>query len=163
MLFIKLSIRSARENIYLQPASIARYRYPLYKFNHRWQLEGQIAHSITMHLRSIGLLSAAFILYCGFFSVRAQSPTCYHLDGSMAVPEKNSPCNPDVTGEGDSHSACCNIENKDACMSSGLCLNTLSRQNDHFLWSTGCTDPTMKDPSCPQRCLDSEFLSVLGH
>ena len=116
------------------------------------------SRSGTMPSLSTGLRYVAVLLHCCLALVWAQSPRCYHLDGSVADPEKNVPCDADALGESNSHSACCNIENQDACMSSGLCLNTLSRQNDHFLWSTGCTDPTMEDPSCPKRCLDSKCL-----
>ncbi|KAI1759541.1 hypothetical protein GGR53DRAFT_523762 [Hypoxylon sp. FL1150] len=69
--------------------------------------------------------------------------TCYDLDGTNTGP---------AIGTAGSHSACCNAENADACLSTGLCLNSLSRQQNHMLWATACKDPTSQDPSCPQFC-----------
>lgn len=51
-----------------------------------------------------------------------------------------------------SHSTCCNRVKSDACLSSGLCLNTEAVVAGHILWATGCTDKTMKDKACPKVC-----------
>ncbi|KAK5634967.1 hypothetical protein RRF57_010679 [Xylaria bambusicola] len=77
--------------------------------------------------------------------------TCYRLDGHEATSDIQA-CNLNATGQGGAHSACCKVENQDACLSTGLCLNTLARQASHILWATGCTDPTFLDPSCPKYC-----------
>ncbi|KAI6088168.1 hypothetical protein F4821DRAFT_96473 [Hypoxylon rubiginosum] len=90
-------------------------------------------------------------LFGGCLVLQVLAATCYHLDGTNAGPS-NALCNPNATGTAGSHSACCNAENADACLSTGLCLNSLSRQQSHLLWATACTDPTFKDPSCPQYC-----------
>ncbi|KAI1081937.1 hypothetical protein F5B20DRAFT_39733 [Whalleya microplaca] len=96
----------------------------------------------------------ALVGYCTILQVLAV--TCYHLDGSNAGPS-NTLCNPNATGTTESHSACCNSANADACLSTGLCLNSLSRQQSHMLWATGCTDSTFQDPSCPQYCHGGKF------
>ncbi|KAI0506714.1 hypothetical protein F5B22DRAFT_622998 [Xylaria bambusicola] len=77
--------------------------------------------------------------------------TCYRLDGREATSDIQA-CNLNATGQGGAHSACCKVENQDACLSTGLCLNTLATQASHILWATGCTDPTFLDPSCPKYC-----------
>jgi hypothetical protein len=86
------------------------------------------------------------------FSVLGAAQTCYHLDGSTMDSSQNSPCLTNATGKAGSHSTCCNYKNADACLASGLCLNTLAVQPSHLLWSSGCTDPTGKDASCPKLC-----------
>ncbi|KAI0128918.1 hypothetical protein BJ170DRAFT_682705 [Xylariales sp. AK1849] len=86
--------------------------------------------------------------------------TCYHLDGSQTDSSQNAPCNATATGESGSHSACCNFANSDACLSSGLCLNTESKQPSHILWATGCTDSTAQDASCPQFCHGGKFSNA---
>ncbi|KAI1392786.1 uncharacterized protein F4822DRAFT_140942 [Hypoxylon trugodes] len=97
---------------------------------------------------------------CMILQIQAAAK-CYLLDGTEASSE-NTLCNPNATGEAGSHSACCNEKNGDACLSTGLCLNTVSVQQSHLLWATACTDPTFKDPSCPQYCqgtkLDNSYL-----
>ncbi|KAI8957500.1 hypothetical protein F5Y11DRAFT_360786 [Daldinia sp. FL1419] len=97
-----------------------------------------------------------FFLLEGYLVLQVLAVTCYHLDGSNAGPS-NALCNPNATGVEGSHSACCSEKNGDACLSTGLCLNTIARQQSHLLWSTACTDPTFKDPSCPQYCLGSKI------
>ncbi|KAI1479332.1 hypothetical protein F4774DRAFT_410084 [Daldinia eschscholtzii] len=100
----------------------------------------------------VPLIKSALILMLeGYLVLHVLAVTCYHLDGSNAGPT-NALCNPNATGGEGSHSACCNAQNADACLSTGLCLNTLAQQQSHVLWSTGCTDSTFKDPSCPQYC-----------
>ncbi|KAI0178837.1 hypothetical protein GGR52DRAFT_276457 [Hypoxylon sp. FL1284] len=102
---------------------------------------------LTSSLLRVVLLS----LLGGCMVLQVLATTCYHLDGTNAGPQVGA-CNSNATGTDNSHSACCNIENADACLSTGLCLNSLSRQSNHLLWATGCTDPTFQDPSCPQYC-----------
>ncbi|KAI1656916.1 hypothetical protein F4813DRAFT_397165 [Daldinia decipiens] len=96
--------------------------------------------------------STLLFLLESYLVLQVLAVTCYHLDGTNAGPS-NEVCNPNATGVEGSHSACCSAENGDACLSTGLCLNTIARQQSHLLWSTACTDPTFKDPSCPQYCL----------
>jgi hypothetical protein len=42
----------------------------------------------------------------------------------------------------------------DLCLANGLCQlsNQDARRSLNTVWSTGCTDPTYKDPSCPRYC-----------
>lgn len=90
-------------------------------------------------------------------SVSQAVATCYLMTGDVN-PDKNvAPCKANATGTTGSHSACCNAGNSDICLSSGLCLNTLSYVQSHVLWASGCTDPTLQDPSCPQVCQGSKY------
>ncbi|KAI1448688.1 hypothetical protein F5Y02DRAFT_278355 [Annulohypoxylon stygium] len=102
-------------------------------------------------LKSFLIESTVLLLLGGCVVLQVLAATCYHLDGTNAGPS-NALCNPNATGTEGSHSSCCNADNGDACLSTGLCLNSLSRQQSHLLWATACTDPTFKDPSCPQYC-----------
>ncbi|KAI0103554.1 hypothetical protein F4814DRAFT_431819 [Daldinia grandis] len=103
-------------------------------------------------------LSRSILLFLlgSYLVLQVLAVTCYHLDGTNAG-SSNGPCSPNATGVEGSHSACCSVQNGDACLSTGLCLNTIARQQSHLLWSTACTDPTFKDPSCPQYCLGLEL------
>ncbi|KAI1127223.1 hypothetical protein F5Y10DRAFT_198389 [Nemania abortiva] len=102
--------------------------------------------------QSLGRLSV--LLLISVYLNPILSVPCYYLDGSRAAPDDIQACNLNATGGG-VHSACCKIQNQDACLSTGLCLNTMAREWSHFLWSTGCTDPTFQDPACPQYCRTS--------
>ncbi|KAI2472513.1 hypothetical protein F4781DRAFT_382900 [Annulohypoxylon bovei var. microspora] len=102
-------------------------------------------------LKSSIIESALLFFLGGCMVLQVLAATCYHLDGTNAGPS-NALCNPNATGTEGSHSSCCNADNGDACLSTGLCLNSLSRQQSHLLWATACTDSTFKDPSCPQYC-----------
>ncbi|OTA64128.1 hypothetical protein K449DRAFT_23981 [Hypoxylon sp. EC38] len=113
----------------------------------------------------LNMLKASFLesvlLFClgGCTVLQVLAATCYGLDGVKAS-SANTLCNPNATGTEGSHSACCNVDNGDACLSSGLCLNSLSRQQSHLLWATACTDPTFRDPSCPQYCHGLRFTNA---
>ncbi|KAI2604678.1 hypothetical protein GGR54DRAFT_621530 [Hypoxylon sp. NC1633] len=102
-------------------------------------------------LRVSPIESVLLLLVGSCMVLRVLAATCYHLDGTNAGPS-NSACNTSATSTEGSHSACCNSDNSDACLSTGLCLNTLSTQQSHLLWATGCTDSTFRDPNCPQYC-----------
>ncbi|KAI1378703.1 hypothetical protein F4677DRAFT_465833 [Hypoxylon crocopeplum] len=102
--------------------------------------------------------SLLLLIAGGFMVLQVIAVTCYHLDGSLTGPS-DSACDSSATGETGSHSACCNSDNADVCLSSGLCLNTVSKQPSHLLWSTGCTDSTFKDPNCPQYCHGLNFAN----
>ncbi|KAI0007772.1 hypothetical protein F4779DRAFT_628918 [Xylariaceae sp. FL0662B] len=105
----------------------------------------------------VSILRRTLLVLVGYSAIlQVLAVTCYHLDGSNAGPS-NTLCNPNATGTTNSHSACCNSANADACLSTGLCLNSLSRQQSHMLWATGCTDSTFQDPSCPQYCHGGKF------
>ncbi|KAI0149926.1 hypothetical protein F4776DRAFT_672092 [Hypoxylon sp. NC0597] len=95
----------------------------------------------------------------GCMALQVLAATCYGLDGTKAS-SANTLCNPNATGTEGSHSACCNVDNGDACLLSGLCLNSFSRQQSHLLWATACTDPTFRDPSCPQYCHGLRFTNA---
>ncbi|KAI1137132.1 hypothetical protein F5Y05DRAFT_79475 [Hypoxylon sp. FL0543] len=110
-------------------------------------------------LKGSSLDGLALILFGGCMVLQVVALTCYGLDGTKASPS-NTLCNPNATGAEGSHSACCNADNGDACLSSGLCLNSLSRQQSHLLWATACSDPTFKDPSCPQYCHGLKFTNA---
>ncbi|KAI0467776.1 hypothetical protein F4859DRAFT_224673 [Xylaria cf. heliscus] len=101
------------------------------------------------NFRSVGRLLALLLISIHHTTILAVP--CYRLDGREATPDTQA-CNLNATGGGGSHSACCKVMNQDACLSTGLCLNTLATQSSHFLWATGCTDPTFLDPSCPKYC-----------
>ncbi|KAI2783694.1 hypothetical protein F4815DRAFT_502721 [Daldinia loculata] len=103
-------------------------------------------------LKVLLIRSVLLFLLESYLVLQVLAVTCYHLDGTKAGPS-NGLCNPNATGVERSHSACCSVENGDACLSTGLYLNTIAHQQSHLLWSTACTDPTFKDPSCPQYCL----------
>ncbi|KAI0473696.1 hypothetical protein GGR56DRAFT_546024 [Xylariaceae sp. FL0804] len=98
-------------------------------------------------------LSLPVLLVGLCFVLRVSAVTCYHLDGSNGG-ASDAPCDSNATGEAGSHSACCDVANSDACLSSGLCLNTAATGPSHVLWSTGCTDETFQDPACPKWCLN---------
>ncbi|CAK7219926.1 hypothetical protein SEUCBS140593_004058 [Sporothrix eucalyptigena] len=77
----------------------------------------------------------------------AQATACYGMEGGQ-MNSNYAPCNASST----THSACCNAANADICLSSGLCLSTVAVALGRVLWLNGCTDKTLKDPSCPQYC-----------
>ncbi|KAF2188276.1 hypothetical protein K469DRAFT_748605 [Zopfia rhizophila CBS 207.26] len=86
------------------------------------------------------------------YPVRAFEQTCYSLDGTK-LDSTFGPCKP-----GARHSGCCAIHRPagsvDVCLDNGLCMAT----NDIYMgtiWQDGCTDPTGKDPACPQMCPDA--------
>ncbi|KAK4159927.1 hypothetical protein QBC43DRAFT_326350 [Cladorrhinum sp. PSN259] len=92
----------------------------------------------------------------------AEPPQCYYIT-SKPVPKDSGivPCDPSATGtdtgllpggSGTTHSSCCNQEKGDVCLSTGLCLNTSGKTPNNLLWINGCTDPTWRDPACPQYC-----------
>ncbi|KAK9416137.1 putative Mid2 domain-containing protein [Seiridium unicorne] len=101
--------------------------------------------------------SLLWAIYLYSLASLAIAQTCYHLDGSKSNDSQDVPCNTNATGETGSHSACCNYVNSDACLLSGLCLNTAATQPSHVLWATGCTDPTFQDRSCPKFCTDARL------
>ncbi|KAM7186748.1 hypothetical protein V8F20_011259, partial [Naviculisporaceae sp. PSN 640] len=78
--------------------------------------------------------------------------TCYNSFGT-AIPFDIEACDLSATGQAGSHSACCNAPNKDACLSSGLCLASWSTGSDQMLWIGGCTDSTWQDPACSRLCV----------
>lgn len=83
-----------------------------------------------------------FLILLGFATLATSTATCYYPNGKISG---SVPCNSTTTG----YSSCCASDH--LCMSSGLCLN-------RGLISTGsCTDPTWKDASCAQYCLDCTF------
>ena len=75
---------------------------------------------------------------------------CYSLSGK--VTRSVVPCSNSTSSAEESHSACCNPDFYDACLSSGLCLSTgqLPGRFPGQVWADGCTDPTGEDPACPQ-------------
>ncbi|KAK3990674.1 hypothetical protein QBC44DRAFT_368640 [Cladorrhinum sp. PSN332] len=83
----------------------------------------------------------------------AATPQCYFINGDQVTNNRIVPCDPSATGlTPGSHSACCNQQTGDACLSTGLCLGTWGKTPSQILWINGCTDKTWKDPSCPQYC-----------
>lgn len=104
--------------------------------------------------QSLGRLLLLFLISLYPFSIL--TIPCYRLDGREATPDIQA-CNLNATGAGGAHSACCKVMNQDACLSTGLCLNTLATQASHMLWATGCTDPTFLDESCPKYCRTSKW------
>lgn len=82
------------------------------------------------------------------------SATLCNLPNGNAIDSANTvPCNSNATGTEGSHSTCRNRVNSEACLSSGLCLDTEATVSDGILWATGCTDRTIKDKACPKVCL----------
>jgi len=94
---------------------------------------------------AVGLLLSTFLLL-------TSARDCFYLNGSLN--KGISPCNSSIGGResSESHSACCNADYYDACLSSGLCIST-GYWYGRFpgeVWADGCTDPTGKDRTCPQ-------------
>ncbi|KAK3986600.1 hypothetical protein QBC44DRAFT_352276 [Cladorrhinum sp. PSN332] len=82
---------------------------------------------------------------------------CYGINGQKISATQ---CNATATGNGTSHSSCCDESKQEACLSSGLCFATQRGDNNTF-WSQGCTDPTGMDPGCPSYCgRTSQFISM---
>ena len=77
---------------------------------------------------------------------------CYTVDGKASTDTTIVACDSSVTGQTGSHTSCCNKATGDACLSTGLCLGTAAKTADALLWINGCTDPTWRDPACPQYC-----------
>ena len=102
-------------------------------------------------LLSIPLL--LLLLLVGHASHTRALATCYGMEGDQ-MNSNYVPCNVSSTGNADDgvHSTCCNAANADICLSSGLCLSTIALALGRVLWVNGCTDKTLKDPSCPQYC-----------
>ncbi|CAK7235506.1 hypothetical protein SBRCBS47491_009316 [Sporothrix bragantina] len=92
-------------------------------------------------------LLALLVIICHATLSPAQA-TCYGMEGGQ-LNSNYAPCN---TGNSSTHSACCNAANADICLSSGLCLSTVAVALGRVLWVSGCTDKTLKDPTCPQYC-----------
>ncbi|KAM5357947.1 hypothetical protein ACJZ2D_015742 [Fusarium nematophilum] len=80
---------------------------------------------------------------------------CYDLNGDLADPTNAVPCNPSAEGTKGSHSACCSTVNKDACLSTGLCLASWGVGIGEILWVTWCTDSTWQDPACARFCVNN--------
>jgi len=75
---------------------------------------------------------------------------CYLRNGSLA-PAAYAPCSTSATGQAGSHTQCCDWENGDICLSSGLCLYPRGGVVG-MLNADGCTDPTLADASCQPFC-----------
>lgn len=92
------------------------------------------------------LLQLAFLLVLVRCSA---SSTCYNPDGT---PSYDIPCQDTFYN----YSACC--DEKDACLSNGLCFSELK------VARRSCTDITWRAPECPSQCIKSTliffFLSV---
>lgn len=92
------------------------------------------------------------------------SRQCYNHQGAK-LDAAYTPCNTNST-----HSGCCaaykpNGEPLDVCLDSGLCMGA-SGTKLGVLAQVGCTDPTWRDPACPQLCPNGtsrvlEFTGVL--
>lgn len=83
---------------------------------------------------------------------RKMSYQCYANNGSLYenTPATYVPCNLTAVENG-AHSSCCNVN--DLCMTNGLCMEAQNEKKgaNHY-WRNGCTDPTFKDPACPNFC-----------
>ncbi|CAI6331971.1 unnamed protein product [Periconia digitata] len=81
------------------------------------------------------------------------STSCYTLNKQKAPSDSLSyiPCNATAIANGE-HSVCC--ASNDLCLENGLCKYNAGADARPFneYWRIGCTDPTYKDPSCPQQC-----------
>ncbi|KAK4459458.1 hypothetical protein QBC42DRAFT_311614 [Cladorrhinum samala] len=86
------------------------------------------------------------------FIPRVISLQCYHVSGNIVKDTNVVPCDPSATGKTGSHTSCCNKGTGDQCTSTGLCLATNAKKPDDLFWINGCTDPTWRDPACPQYC-----------
>ncbi|KAK4228113.1 hypothetical protein QBC38DRAFT_476176 [Podospora fimiseda] len=87
---------------------------------------------------------------------------CYFSNGDEVTSPKITPCNPPSSSTS-THSSCCNQAVNDACLSSGLCLGTWGKTPSSILWINGCTDPTWKDPACPQYCNPAPNATADSH
>ncbi|KAK3389879.1 hypothetical protein B0H63DRAFT_464465 [Podospora didyma] len=94
-------------------------------------------------------LAGAIFLSARLVSCATQ---CFYVSSNPITDKGIVPCNSSATGQAGSHSSCCNEDTRDACLSSGLCFATQAKTPGALLWIGGCTDPTWRDPSCPQYC-----------
>lgn len=95
--------------------------------------------------------------------VPKMSYQCYANNGSLYENTAATyvPCNLTAVENG-GHSSCCNIN--DLCMTNGLCMEAQNEKKgaNHY-WRNGCTDPTFKDPACPNFCRgQGMYLHILG-
>ena len=101
-------------------------------------------------LVAIGLTVTASIPVHG-----ATEPRCYFPDGSIDT--AGYICNT-AAAETGGVSACC--VHDDACYESGTCFQDWSG----VMYRQSCTDPSWRDPKCPQMCLgkgQSEAMRAL--
>ncbi|KAF1980256.1 hypothetical protein BU23DRAFT_562644 [Bimuria novae-zelandiae CBS 107.79] len=80
------------------------------------------------------------------------SSQCYANNGSLYENTAATyvPCNLTAVQNG-GHSACYNLG--DLCMTNGLCMEPANEiKGANHYWRNGCTDPTFKDPACPNYC-----------
>ncbi|KAK4166266.1 hypothetical protein QBC43DRAFT_287165 [Cladorrhinum sp. PSN259] len=97
------------------------------------------------------------ILLLPYHSILVHGAQCYGINGQKISATQ---CNATATGNGTSHSSCCDESKQEACLSSGLCFATQRGDNNTF-WSQGCTDPTGMDPACPSYCgRTSQFIPM---
>ncbi|KAM7194022.1 hypothetical protein V8F20_008118 [Naviculisporaceae sp. PSN 640] len=110
---------------------------------------------MTAAKRHLGLHSLFFLLSTTSLPVAAQDrPKCYTTAGNLIRDPGVVPCNLNATASGEpgSHSSCCNELTGDICLTTGLCLSLNAKTPSGMLWLNGCTDPTWRDPACPQYC-----------
>ena len=91
----------------------------------------------------------------------ADPPQCYFNDGSQA-PSDYRPCNSSV--QAGAHSPCCILgtspgNSEDYCLTTGLCFWQKATESTSFVFASGCTDQTGKDPSCQQVCTSGIALT----
>lgn len=106
--------------------------------------------ALTHSLEMVNMIPAALLFLSSI--PRAVSLQCYHVSGNIVKDTSVVPCDPSVTGKTGSHTSCCNKGTGDQCTSTGLCLATNAKRPDDLFWINGCTDPTWRDPACPQYC-----------
>ncbi|KAI8625496.1 hypothetical protein F5Y19DRAFT_479603 [Xylariaceae sp. FL1651] len=80
-------------------------------------------------------------------------PTCYYPDRSIDT--RGLPCNGSAVQSGAATASACCLPN-DACYDSGACFQDWSG----VMYRQSCTDPTFRDPKCPQLCVEDGMLSV---
>jgi hypothetical protein len=92
-----------------------------------------------------------------FFQANAASP-CYLQNGNLANGDFQPCTNTQPSG---SNRACCNLGKTppDICLGGGLCQRMDATDGNFVIYAVGCTDPTGKDPVCPQYC-PSTFLCL---
>lgn len=106
--------------------------------------------------RSTTLLIISIMVVFDHLPAVMAAAQCFGIDGQKSA---TAPCNSNVTGTANSHSACCDESKQEACLSSGLCYATQRSDNNTF-WAEGCTDPMGRDPTCPSYCgATSQFIS----
>ncbi|KFX96205.1 hypothetical protein V490_03469 [Pseudogymnoascus sp. VKM F-3557] len=115
-----------------------------------------------MHCQHLASLIPSLLVALLVGSATAAEQKCYGVNGVLAKSDIQ-PCNKDAP-EG-TFVACCNLGKSppDICIKEGLCYTQDGLDIASIFMARGCTDPTGKDPACPQICPDVGALQYNLH